>query len=173
MSEKEDTKERNFEATLVFLLDRKTVWLAPKKAKIGEKRLNGYGGEIELYDLTKEDAAKRETHQEARVHVKKEDLELFAIGYFTNIKNNGTHFVCKVYIYRTRRYIGNPKASKEMGKPHKFNKYNMPYRRMMAADKYFLSELFSDKKIIIRATLRNKQSELVGKPEITYVDSFE
>jgi 8-oxo-dGTP pyrophosphatase MutT (NUDIX family) len=172
MKKNVETKEYNFVATLVFLLKGKKVWLAPKKAKIGERRLNGPGGELEESDASLKACAIRETHQEFGVHVKEEDLELCTVGYFTNIRKDGISFVCKVYIYSCSRYVGIPKASKETGRPRLFSTYALPLKRMMVADRFWIREFFKGKRFIVRATMKNHQSELIGKVEMEYIDSF-
>lgn len=171
---RQDNKEYDFVATLVFLVDRKKVWLGQKQAKIGCKRFNGPGGEFEAEkDKTIEDCAKRETWEECRINVEKEDLKLYAIGYFSNLKDDGKIFVCKVFIFIAEKWKGKHKTTKEMKRHKKFSIYKMPYKRMMVADSFWIPEIFiKRRKIIVHATLKNKQSELVEKVHIVEVQSF-
>lgn len=174
MKKMDKNKEYDFVATLVFLLKGKKVYLATKNAKIGEKRINGPGGELESEDVSIGACAVREVGQEFNVLIEEKDLDLRAIGYFNNIKSDGNVFTCKVYIYTVRRWIGNPRASKEMGKPKLFSIYKMPYWKMMAADRFWIPEILVRKrKIIVKATLKNKQRELIGEVEIIDVEKFE
>lgn len=175
MREKENfgEKEYDFSATLVFLVDGKKVWLAPKIAKIGKKRLNGYGGEVEPEDVSIEARAVEEAREESRVHVLESDLELCAIGYFTNIKSSGEPFVCKVYIYIARRWVGIPKRTKEMGTPKKYDIYKPPVEKMMVADRYWIGKVLKGKKLIVKAIMKNSQAELIGQVEVLEVETLE
>ncbi len=170
----EKSKECDLVATLVFLLKGKKVYLATKKAKIGKKRLNGPGGKLELQDASIKACAVREVRQEFHVLIEEKELELCAIGFFTNVKDDGTLFACKVYIFIAKHWIGIPKASKEMGKPKLVSIYKMPYEKMMAADKFWIPlVLVKKRKIFVRALLKNGQSELVGDVEIVDMNVFE
>jgi 8-oxo-dGTP diphosphatase/2-hydroxy-dATP diphosphatase len=175
MEESKESKEYDFEATLVFIVYGKKVLLAPKNAKIGKGLFNGYGGEIEKYDISVEFRATLEMWQECGMICDDENLQKVAIGYFTNIKDNGEIFVCKVHVFlvEKNKCVGVAKATREMNQPQWFDIEKLPFNKMMAADKYWLREIFKGKKIIISATLKNKQSELVGDVEIIEVESFD
>lgn len=174
MKENKETKEYSFEASLVFVIKDRMVLLAPKEAKIGKNRWNGYGGELEETDASIEACAARELQQECLMLVRQDDLCKVAIAYFTNIKDDGSTFVCKVqvFIVGIEKCIGTPVKTGEMGNPEWFEMGNLP-ENMMAADHVWLPEIFKGKKIVVRATMKNKQSELVGGVEIIEVDSFE
>jgi len=175
MKEDNNEKEYDFVATLVFVVKGKKVLLAPKKAKIGKDRWNGYGGEVEPCDPSVEFRATLEMWQESGLICTDEDLQKVAIGYFSNIKDSGETFVCKVHVFlvEEKKCVGAPTATNEMGMPGWFDIDSLPFERMMAADHCWLPEIFKGKKIIVSATLKNKQSELVGKVEIAEVESFD
>jgi hypothetical protein len=168
MRENDETKEYDFEATLVFVIKGQKVLLATKNAKIGMGRFNGYGGEIEESDPSVEFRASLEMWQECGMVCPDEALKKVAIGYFTNVKDDGELFVCKVHVFLVKKTkcVGRFSASFEMGKPQWFEFENLPLDKMMAADKFWLGEIFKGRKIIVKATLKNKQSELVGEVEI-------
>ncbi|NTW26789.1 MAG: hypothetical protein HGA36_00475 [Candidatus Moranbacteria bacterium] len=175
MQEDIDNKEYDFEATLVFVFKGKKVLLAPKKAKIGKDRWNGYGGEVEPCDPSIEFRATLEMWQECEMICAEEDLKQVAIGYFSNIKDSGEIFVCKVHVFlaEEKKCAGVPTATNEMGMSEWFEIGELPFEKMMAADRHWIPEIFKGRKIIVRATLRNGQAELVGKVEIQDVESFE
>ncbi len=168
MIENKDTKERNFVASVIFVIKNGKVLLGKKKDKIGVNRYNGPGGEFEEWDPSIEWRATLEMWQEIDIICWDDDLQKIAIGYFTNIKDDGSKFVCEVHFFfvEKNKCKGQPKSSKEMEKPEWFNYENFPFDEMMAADRYWIPEIFKGRKIIVRATLRNKQSELVGEVEI-------
>jgi ADP-ribose pyrophosphatase YjhB (NUDIX family) len=177
MEEKGDNKERNFPATVVFPVNNETeeVLLARKREKIGAGRFNGPGGEVECCDPTIEFRATLEMWQEIRIVCMDENLQKVAICHFTNIKEDGSIFVIDVHMFLVEYSLctGIPGFSKEMEEPMWFHKRNLPLSQMMAADRYWLSEVFAGKKIEVWATTRNHQSELVGDVKIVEVDSFE
>ncbi|MDD5463574.1 MAG: hypothetical protein PHP62_00310 [Candidatus Moranbacteria bacterium] len=165
----------DFEETLVFIVDGREVILAPKMHKIGAGRYNGYGGKIEPSDPSIKFRAVEELWEEAWTLIGERHLQKVAEGYFINNKNDGRVITCKVNIFlaQKKNCIGTPTATEEMGEPESFDMDNMPYDNMMAADRYWLPEIFKGRKIIIRATMKNNQTELVGPVEIVDVKSFE
>jgi ADP-ribose pyrophosphatase YjhB (NUDIX family) len=170
-----DNKERNFVATNILVVKNEKVLLGRKEEKIGAGRYNGPGGEVEEFDPDIEFRATLEMWDEIGLICEDDDLQKVAIGYFSNIKEDGSIFLCEVHFYIVEKIkcTGVPKATSEMGQPKWFYKNNIPLDEMMAADRFLLPDILNGKKVIIRATLKNKQSEIVGVPEITYVDSFE
>ncbi|HAS00150.1 MAG: hypothetical protein US57_C0002G0049 [Candidatus Moranbacteria bacterium GW2011_GWC2_37_73] len=173
MSDEKSQKEYDFEATLLFIVDNREVLLAPKLDKIGKDRWNGSGGKPKPQDSSLEECVARETWEELWILVRKKYLEKVAVGYFTNIQEDGGSVIWKVtvYIIEKKYCIGTPASTKEMGNPQWFDMDNMPY--MIAADCFWVPEIFKGRKIIVRATMKNNQSELVGPVQIVDVDSFE
>lgn len=161
------------EATLCFPLRGECVLMARKKDGIGKGRYNGYGGKKEKGDFSIRATAAREIKEEGNVLVRKRDFKKVAIGYFTNIKSDGSKIIFKVHIYIIKKWKGEFRESNEMGIPHWFYEDEIPFDEMMAGDQPWIREILKGKKIIVRATLKNKQQELVGRVKIIYVKSFE
>ena len=173
MQKDKDAKERNFVATVVLVVKNDKVLLAPKKEKIGAGRWNGPGGEVEFFDPSIEFRATLEMWQEIGIICKDEDLQKVAIGYFRSLKEDGSFFVCEVHFFlvEKNKCFGLPKATSEMGQPKWFKKNLLP-AKMMVADKYFLPQIFEGKKIVVNATMKNNQSELIGQVRVEEVEEF-
>lgn len=175
MRDAADKKERNFVATVIFVVKQDQVLLALKKEKIGAGRYNGPGGEVEESDPTIEFRAILEMREEIGLGCHADSLSKVAIGYFNNIKEDGSIFVCEVHFFLVDwdECNGKLKQTSEMGLARWFRKDNLPFDEMMAADNFFVPAIiFEKKKLVIKATLKNKQHEIVGEPEIEYVKSF-
>lgn len=159
----EDKKERNFEATVIFVVKNGKVLLGRKKEKIGAGRYNGPGGEVEQYDPSIEFRATLEMWQEIDIICADEKLRKVAACFLKNIKSDGTIFKVKLHVFlvEKRDCDGLPKPSKEMDNLKWFLQENPPFENMMAADPHILTPVFKGKKIVVRATLKNNQSELV------------
>ncbi len=167
--------EYDFEATLVFIIDDGSVLLAPKLDKIGKDRWNGAGGKVKPQDNSPEDCAAREIWEEMWTLIGEKNLQKVAIAYFTNVQKDGSKVIWKVHIYiiEKKYCVGTPVATKEMGEPQWFKMNNMPFDDMIIADQFWILEIFKGRKLIIRATMKNSQTELVGEVEIVEVDSLE
>lgn len=170
----EDKKERNFVATVIFVVKNGKVLLGRKKEKIGAGRYNGPGGEVEKCDPSIEFRATLEMWQEIHIVCDDEKLQKVAVGYFTNIRSDGSEFLVEVHFFlvEKRSCVGIPRSSNEMTDLKWFKQGNAPLSEMMAADNIILPLIFKSKKIIIWATLKNKQSELVGDVGLIEVKSF-
>lgn len=160
------------EATLGFLIKDGFVWLAIKTQKIGEGYWNGYGGGIEPEDKNLIDSLEREIKEECGVKISKETVEKVAIIDFHNTKSDGKIFVCKVYIFFIKEWEGEPKESKEMKTPTKFEINNLPFENMMPADKEWLPLVLEGKKIIAEYYYSPFQKELTGESKIKLVKNF-
>jgi len=149
------------EATVVFPVTEDKIYLALKKRKIGEGCLNGYGGGMEPEDKDPEDCALRELRDESGLIGKKEDLEKAAVLYFKNQKTDGSVFECKVHIYFLHAWTGNAVETDEMGLPAPYDRNDLPFDRMMPADKIWVPLIVKGKKIIAHAAYGPFQKELL------------
>ena len=157
-------------ATLCFLVRGDKVLLGFKARKIGKDYWNGYGGGIEDGETPRQ-AALRELKEEAGIITSPELLEKMAIVDFHNIKSDGSNFTCRVHVYLTSQWTGEPQATKEMTNPTWFNIKCLP-DKMMPADKQWLPVILSGEKIIATAKLGPFQKTLLGEVELHQVDSF-
>ena len=160
------------EATLGFLLKDGKVWLAIKTRNIGENRWNGYGGGLEPEDKNLLKCLKRETKAESTVEIKTESAVKMAEIDFHNTNSDGKSFVCKVHIFLVKDWEGTPEASEEMATPTLFEINNLPFERMLLADKEWLPLILEGKKLITEYYYGPHQLELLKKGEIKFVDSF-
>lgn len=159
------------DATVVFLRKNGKICLAEKTRHIGEGCLNGYGGEVELGQNIRE-CASMELFQEAAVIVHEHNLKKVAILIIRNHKSDGHVFVTRVHIFFADRFHGEPRESEEMKNPQWFDETNMPYDRMMPADKYWLELVLEGKKIIAWFSLSPFQKELLKQVWIRPVTEF-
>ncbi len=125
-------------AVLTFLIRGGKICLAMKKKKIGQGKLNGYGGGIEVGETTRY-AAVRELNEEGQIVVIEDDLEKVAIVNFRNHKEDGLVFVCRVHIFFVTKWSGEPKETEEMGKPLWFDFDAIPVGQLLPADADWLS----------------------------------
>ncbi|MFA4998725.1 MAG: NUDIX domain-containing protein [Candidatus Paceibacterota bacterium] len=159
------------EAVLCFLVRGEKIRLAQKTQKIGEGYLNGYGGGIEEGEKPRE-AVVREIWEEAWIKVNPKHLKKVAIIYFHNTRSDGSTFVCRVHVYIVRKWQGKPKETETMVKPTMFNINNLPFEKMMPADRIWLPIVLKGRKIIVVAKYGPFQKKLFGGVEIHEVSSL-
>lgn len=153
-------------ATVVFLEKDGKIILAKKKQHIhiGEEKLkdskeiyNGYSGKLdeEAGDKDIGDTAIRElneeTGKEKGVFANKEDLKRIGeIQFFWpgNISNEPNMYV---YFYLVNKFEGYPVETEEMFAPEEFNLENLPYHKMMGADKELVPKMFKKEGEIYKA----------------------
>ncbi len=159
------------EATLCFLVRGKRVRLALKTQDVGKDCWNGYGGGIEKGEKPKE-AAVREIWEEAWVKVNPKHLKKVAIIDFHNTRSDGSTFVCRVYVYIARKWRGKPKETETMVKPTMFGMNNLPFEKMMPADRVWLPIVLKGRMIIAVARYGPFQKKLLSGVEIHEVISL-
>lgn len=120
------------------------ILLAMKKRGFGAGRWNGLGGKVRHGETIK-DAAVRESFEEARIKIKKEDLEKTAEieFYFPPEKEE---FNQRAHIYIIRQWDGEPEETDEM-RPQWFKNSDIPYAEMWPGDKIWLPRLLVGEKI--------------------------
>lgn len=164
------------DAVVCYLFDKKgKILLAMKpESDEGERGCwNGYGGGIEKGEAV-EITATREVYEETGkgVIAPPYNLKKVAIIDFYNHQQNGNVFTCRVHFFISSRWFGEPKDSKEMKKPTFFHKNNIPYNELMPADRHFLPILLRGDKIIAEYCYSPFQQNLIGFPQINFVNSF-
>jgi hypothetical protein len=173
--------------TVVFVRDGKgrgrKVLLGLKMTKIGAGRYNGPGGKVEKWELSYRSRAKLEKSRRSRATLEMfqesglvcfdEDLQKVAICHFINIEEDGSMYECEVHVYFAEldKCHGRLRPTDEVSRWEWFLENELP--EMMVADPYWFPKVLMGKKLIVRATMKNHQSELVGEVEIVEVDSFD
>jgi 8-oxo-dGTP pyrophosphatase MutT (NUDIX family) len=131
-------KETNYlKTTLVFPQNAEGILLGMKKRGFGEGWWNGFGGKL-LDGEDYENAAKRETHEEAGITV---DSLLHVANlhfYFDSVLS----VVSRAYI---AAFTGKPEETEEM-RPQFFMADQLPYHQMWPADRLWIPKAFSIKK---------------------------
>ncbi len=128
-------KEKMLEATLGFLIKDGKIWLAVKTRKIGKGCWNGYGGGVEPEDKNLLESLKREVEQECGVQISETATKKVAIIDYHNEKSEGGIYVVKVHTFFIKDWKGEPQTSEEMATPTLFEINNLPFEKMMPADK--------------------------------------
>ena len=165
-------EKKLLEATLGFLVKDEFVWLSMKKRKIGAGCFNGYGGGTEKGDKNLVEALKREVKEECGVQISEKGLAKMAIIDFHNTTSKGETFVAKVHVFLIKNWSGEPQETSEMKAPTKFAMNNLPFEKMMPADKEWLPLVLEGKKIIAEYYYGPFQKELIKEGKIKVVKSF-
>lgn len=124
--------------TLCIIHQHPKVLLGMKKRGFGKGRWNGFGGKVERGE-TIEDAAKRETEEEAGIEISKMD-KLGVVEF--EFRNNPE--ISEVHIFYVEKFEGNPVESEEM-KPKWFEVSELPFDQMWPDDKHWFP-LFLERK---------------------------
>ncbi len=127
------------------------VLLGMKKRGFGMGRWNGFGGKVEASEII-EEAAKRETFEEAEIAV--EAMEPAGILEF---EFEGDPVILEVHIFRVTKFSGTPAETEEM-KPEWYPNDAVPFKRMWPDDIHWFPLFFAGK------TFRGKF--LFGKGDI-------
>lgn len=162
-----------YNAVVCYLLRGDEFLMAMKTQKISKGCWNGYGGGIEVGESPRI-ATVREVWEETRYNVliSLARLEKVAEIDFHNHTEEGIVFTCRVHFFFSRCWVGRPTKTKEMITPTFFTKNNIPFDKLMPADKIFLPILLRGDKIIAEFCYCSFQKELIGFPKIKFVDSF-
>lgn len=145
-------------ATITYLLTHGKVCFAPKKQDVHKKggealsesklTLNGYGGKKEKEDASVRDTACREVEGEARVIVRPENLIPAARLRFYWPGNTTDRCDMDCYVFFAATWEGDPVETDEMGAPEYFTPEEIPYDRMLPADRLFLPRILSGERIV-------------------------
>ena len=161
------------DATLCLLVKNNQVYLAEKidKNGFGVGKYNGYGGKVEKYDKTIEDAAIRETYQEGPVHIRKENLMKVAeIEFLFPDVPKEKDFEQIVNVYIVKVWFGQLTGKDEMGKGELYDFDKLPLDNMWEADRDWMPLVLFGKKIKAGYTYYNNKP--VERNYLNYVEKF-
>ena len=158
-----------FNATVCLLIKEGKVLLALKTRKIGAGCWNGYGGGIENGE-TPVACAIRELEEESGVKTKSKNLEKVAIVNFHNTKSDGTVFISRVHFFLVNSWEGELIGTEEMTNPTFFDINNLPFDKMMPADREYFPLILNGKKVLVESYYSPFQKELTRKVEIQEVE---
>lgn len=160
-----------FKATVVLPIKNGKVLLGMKTRKIGMGCWNGYGGGIEDGESVLE-CATRELEEESGLKAKIEDLEKVAIVDFHNEKSDGSTFVSRVHFFLTKNWEGEPIETEDGAMIYHtfFDIKDLPFDKMMPADREFFPLILNGKKILVESYYTPFQKELKRKVEIREVE---
>ena len=134
---------------------------------------NGYGGGVENGETLIE-CAIRELEEESGLKAKPEDFEKVAIAEFHNEKSDGTIFVSRVHFFLVTNWQGEPSETEDnaMITPTFFNINNLPFDKMMPADKEFFPLILNGKKVLVESYYTPFQKELKREVKIKEIENF-
>ncbi|HAQ02439.1 TPA: hypothetical protein DEP30_01980 [Candidatus Nomurabacteria bacterium] len=162
-----------FVATVCLPVKEGKVLLGMKTRKIGMGCWNGYGGGVEDGETILESAI-RELEEESGLKAKIENLEKVAIVDFHNEKSDGSMFVSRVHFFLVKDWKGEPKETEDgaMITPTFFNFTDLPYDKMMPADREFFPYILSGKKVLVESHYTPFQKELKREVKIQEVEEL-
>lgn len=166
------------EATLLFFIDGRYVILATKAKKIGAGLLNTYGGGVEKGESPRL-AALREAEEETEnllqgggVTLEPRNLEKVAVMIFHNTTEEKVQFDCKVHVYITRKWVGRIVSTEDMLDPQRYLIENLPFDKMMLADRFWVPPILRGQKIFGSAYYGPRQETLLKDVEILHVSNI-
>lgn len=125
--------------SLCIIHQHPRILLGMKKRGFGAGKWNGFGGKV-LPEETIEDAAKRETQEEAGIEAK--NLQKTGIIEF---EFKGNPEILEVHIFKSDNFLGEPIETEEM-KPQWFNIDEIPFKEMWPDDMHWLPLFLDGKK---------------------------
>lgn len=125
--------------TLCVVHQHPRILLVMKKRGFGAGRWNGFGGKVSPEE-TIEEAAKRETQEEAGIAV--ENMNKVGIIEFEFQKSGE---IVEVHIFRSEKFSGDPTESEEM-KPQWFHVDEIPFQEMWPDDIFWMPLFLGGKK---------------------------
>lgn len=161
------------EATLIYLVSGGKILLPKKARKIGMGRRNGYGGGVENGENLLE-CAIRELEEEAGVIARNENLEKVAELRFKNTNSDGTNWEIVVHTFLANKWEGEARETPDgaMVDLKWFPFDDIPFHEMMDADREWLPQVLSGKKLIVRTHYGPFQKELLEPIIIEEVKNF-
>jgi len=125
--------------TLCVVRQDSKILLGMKKRGFGAGRWNGFGGKLSAGE-TIEDAAKRETMEEAGIKLAEWDK----VGII-DFEFRGNPEILQVHIFKVNKFLGDPVESEEM-KPQWFDISEIPFSQMWPDDIYWMPLFLAGKK---------------------------
>ncbi|MFA6251036.1 MAG: NUDIX domain-containing protein [Candidatus Paceibacterota bacterium] len=166
-----ETEKILFNATVCLPIKGDKVLLAIKTRKIGAGCWNGYGGGIEEGENPKTSVI-RELKEESGLIASIDDLEKIAVVDFHNEKSDGSTYICRVHFFLLENWTGELIETEEMITPTFFSINNLPFDKMMPADREYFPFILNKKKIYVKSYYSPFQKELKGKVEIEEVEEL-
>ncbi|HAE36521.1 MAG: 7,8-dihydro-8-oxoguanine triphosphatase [Candidatus Nomurabacteria bacterium GW2011_GWF2_35_66] len=162
-----------FKATVCIPIKDGQVLLGMKTRKIGMGCWNGYGGGVDEGETIAE-CAIRELEEEVGLKAKFDDLEKVAIVDFHNEKSDGSMFVSRVHFFLVKDWIGEPTETEDgaMVTPTFFDLTDLPYDKMMPADREFFPLILNGKKVLVESHYTPYQKELKREVKIQEVEEL-
>lgn len=162
-----------FVATVCLPVKNGKVLLGMKTRKIGMGCWNGFGGGVEDGE-TIEECAIRELEEEVGLRSYVENLEKVAVVDFHNEKSDGGLYTTRVHFFLVNDWDGEPTETEDgaMITPTFFDFSNLPYDKMMPADREYFPLILKRKKLIVDSYYSPFQKELKREVEIKEVDDF-
>ena len=125
--------------TLCMIVEPPRILLAMKKRGFGKGKWNGYGGKVQAGESI-EDAAKRETYEEAGITIT--DMEFRGINEF---EFRGDPVILEVHVFYVAKFEGTPVETEEMS-PQWFDLDQLPYKDMWKDDPLWLPIFLAGKR---------------------------
>jgi 8-oxo-dGTP pyrophosphatase MutT (NUDIX family) len=145
---------------LVLLVRDGGLYLAEKKLKIGQGRLNAPGGKMELEDEgDPKKTAVRELYQESGAVVRIEDLKLVALLHITR---EGKGHEIDLYVYMTEIFTGDFIETSEMGMLKSYRFCDIDYGLMMPADGRWLPAVLFPLTVEVNFTYNRDRTEVLS-----------
>lgn len=151
-------------STLCLATKDGQILLGMKKRGFGVGRWNGFGGKLNPGE-TVEEAAKRETKEEAMIDiVSMEKVGIHEFRFATNPED-----VLEVHVFRIDQFSGTPGETEEM-RPQWYTYSDIPYEEMWPDDQYWLPLFLAGKKF--RTKFLFGEGDAVLEKEIEEVSSL-
>lgn len=163
-----DTEKILLRASLVFPVTATHVWLATKKRKIGAGFLNGVGGGVEDGE-TPEQSAIREAFEEWKITILPHRLYKVGVVDFHNTTEDARTFTCRVHVFLTDSWQGEPEEGEEMGLPEPYLRSAPPLERMMPADRDWFLPVMLGNVMRAEAWYGPRQQQLLRPTRIDHV----
>jgi 8-oxo-dGTP diphosphatase len=160
-----------FNATVCLPVRGDEVLLAMKTRKIGAMCWNGYGGGIEEGENAITGVI-RELQEESGLIATPDDLEKMAIVDFYNEKSDGSTYICRVHFFLLKNWEGELIETEEMITPTFFKINDLPFDKMMPADREYFPYILNKKKVYVKSYYSPFQKELKRKVEIKEVEEL-
>ena len=129
-------------ATLVYVVEGKSVLLIRKKRGLGAGKINAPGGRVEPGESL-EECAIREVQEELRVTPL--ELELIGDNRFQFVDGYSLH----AHVYRANGYTGTPTETAE-AVPYWFDLDELPYDEMWEDDRLWVPYIFEGTRFTAR-----------------------
>ncbi len=144
------------------------IWLAQKKKKLCEGKLNGYGGSRRITESIR-GCMIREFSEESGASTYNRHLTSVGGIVFNSVDGNGeTRLICFCFIYLITHWTGEMIETEEMGSPESFGFDDIPFDRMMPSDIFWLNQVLRKTKRVSGSITLNEAMSAVVKHDLTF-----